>query len=455
MSDSTDLRRVAADTVWHSLAQHQQFKDKPPLHVVSAKGCFLQDSEGNQILDALAGLWCVNIGYGRAELGEIAAKQMTELSYLAPVMSHPSVAKMAQKLLDLLGIRGHVYFANSGSEANETAFKIARQFHMQNGSANKRRYKIISRHRAYHGSTLAAMSATGQAERKMGYEPLAPGFLHIPPPYPYRRHASMTVEEHGEFVAAMLEETINYEGAETVAAFIMEPMISGGGVIIPPDNYLSRVREICDRHGVLLIFDEVVSGFGRTGTMFGHQHWGVKPDILTTAKGIASGYMPLSACIVNEDIFEGFYGEPSELKHFRHVNTYSGHPVSTAVGLKNIEIIEEEQLADNAANMGAYIRQQLNAFAETNPYIGEVRGKGLLIGVEAVANKDSKEPLPSAKVASILATAKEQGVMLGRNGTTVPNLDNVIIMAPPLVLKQSEADQIVDAVKAGFERLLN
>ena len=234
----------------------------------------------------------------------------------------------------LLGWPGRVYFSSSGSEANEVAFKVARQYHMQSGKpGGETRYKIISRHRAYHGNTLGAMSATGQAERKIGYGPMAPGFIHVPPPYPYRAHPKLTPAEHGIACAQAIEETIIYEGPETVAAVLMEPIISGGGVLVPPDEYLPRVREICDEYGVLLIFDEVVSGYGRTGKLFGHDHWDVKPDIITMAKGLSSGYMPLAATAVQEYIFDVFMGEAGDLTHFRHINTFGGHPVSTAVGL--------------------------------------------------------------------------------------------------------------------------
>lgn len=445
-----DIRKVGVETVWHPMTQHQPFKDRPPVHMVKGEGCYLYDSDGNKTLDALAGLWCVNVGYGRKELADVAAEQMENLAYLAPMMTHDPVIKTAEKILNLLDMKGHVYFSCSGSEANEAAFKIARQYHLQSGEKNGgQRYKIISRHRAYHGNTLGAMSATGQAERKVGYAPLAPGFLHIPPPYPYRRHHKMTVEEHGEHVAQMLEDTINYEGAKTVAAFIMEPMISGGGVLVPPDNYARRIREVCDKHGVLLIFDEVVSGFGRTGKMFGHENWGVKPDIITFAKGLSSGYLPAGATAVNNRIFEAFYGDPSELQHFRQVNTYGGHPVSMAVAHKNIEIIEEENLTGNAAAVGNYLMEELSKL-ESHANVGEVRGKGLLIGLEMVADKDTKEPLDNGSMTKILATAKEHGVMLGRNGNTVPGLANILIMAPPLVMGKTEADEVINAIKAAL-----
>lgn len=446
-----DITKRGVDALWHPLTQHKLLKATPPLHVVKGEGCYLTDRDGKVYLDGLAGLWCVNVGYGRKELAEVAAEQMLTLPYLAPMMSHEPGILLACKLLELLGWEGHVYFSASGSEANEAAFKIARQYHLQTG--DPRRYKIISRHRAYHGNTLGAMAATGQAERKMGYDPMPPGFLHIPPPYPYRRHPKLTVDEHGEDAARWLDDTIRYEGAETVAAFVMEPMISGGGVLVPPDNYLSRVREICDAHGVLLIFDEIVTGVGRTGKMFGHWHWGVKPDIVTLAKGIGGGYVPLAATVVAEPIFEAFLGEPDELKHFRHINTYGGHPVSTAVALKNIEIVEREGLSDNAHAVGAYLQGRLGDLT-AHPNVGEVRGKGLLIGLELVEDKETKEPLGVERVSALLAHCKQEGgVMLGRNSNTVPGLANVVIAAPPLILREEEADAIVSALEGGLSRL--
>ena len=348
--------------------------------------------------------------------------------------------------------KGHVYFTSSGSEANEVAFKIARQYHLQAG--NPRKHKIISRHRAYHGNTLATMTATGQAERKIGYEPLAPGFLHVPPPYPYRKHPKLTLEEHGEECVKFLEDTIIYEGEETVAAFIMEPMISGGGVLIPPDNYLAGVREVCDRYNVLLIMDEVVSGFGRTGKMFGHEHWGVKADVFTFAKGMASGYMPVAATVVKEHIFEAFYGETSELKHFRHINTYGGHPVAAAVSLKNIDIVKQENLPANAAKMETYLRNRLSEFSD-HPLVGDIRGRGLLLGIELVSDKEKKTPLSLAQANGILQNCLKEGVLVMRNGNTVPGLGNILIMAPPLILKENEADQIVDAVGKSLNQALN
>ena len=442
------------DALWRPMTQHQVMRGKDaPSRIVRAEGCFLYDDQGKKHLDGLAGLWCVNVGYGRQELADVARDQMGELCYAAPVLTTGPAVELADKLQSLMGFeKGHTYFTSSGSEANETAFKISRQFHLQTG--NPRKYKIIARHRAYHGNTMATMTATGQAERKIGYDPMAAGFLHVPPPYPYRAHAKFTAEEHGEECAKFLEDTINYEGAETVAAFIMEPMISGGGVLVPPDNYLPRVREVCDKHGVMLILDEVVSGFGRTGQFFGHLHWGVKPDIITFAKGISSGYLPLAATVVRENIFEAFYGEPGTLRHFRQINTYGGHPVACAVGLKNIEIIERESLTENARSVGSYLQSKLEGLL-THPYVGDVRGRGLLLGVELVKDKESKEPMPADEANAIVQHCAKNGVMIGRNGNTIPGLCNVLIFAPPLVLQNSEADMIFDALSNALQQALN
>lgn len=268
------MAEMDLNSLWRPLTQHRALEQNRPVQIVKGEGSYLTDANGDTYLDAVAGIWCVNVGYGRKELADAAHEQMLNLPYLAPTMSHEPGVLLANKLLELLDMKGRVYFTSSGSEANEAAFKIAWQYHAQSGKSGAyARQKIISRHRAYHGNTMAALNATGQAERKMGYGPSVPGFIHIPPPYPYRRNEKLTPAEHGLECAKILEDTINYEGAESVAAFIMEPMISGGGVLIPPDEYLPAVREVCNRTGVLLIFDEVVAGFGRSGEMFGHQHW--------------------------------------------------------------------------------------------------------------------------------------------------------------------------------------
>ena len=441
-----------ADHLWRPMTQHQTLRGVVPPRMTSAKGCFITNEHGNRLLDACAGLWCVNVGYGRTEIADVARDQMAELNYLNPMMTTEPVVALAEKIQGLLGFNCHVYFSSTGSEANETAFKIARQYHLQAGNGGERRYKIISRYRAYHGNTMGAMAATGQAERKMGYEPGPAGFLHVMPPYPYRGHPKLTAEEHAEECARQLEETIIHEGAETVAAFIMEPMISGGGIIVPPDNYATLVREVCDRHGVLLIFDEVVSGFGRIGTMFGYEHWKAQADIYTFAKGLSSGYIPVAATVVKESIFEKFDGSLADNVHFRQVNTFGGHPVSSAVALKAIQIVEDENLTENARKMGDYMLDQFKQKLADHPYAGEVRGRGLLMGIELVEDRQTKVPLADQKVMGIVGDCIQNGVILGRNSNTIPGRCNVLLMAPPLIVNKDEADQIVDTVTTAVKR---
>ena len=454
MTSITELSQTGVDSLWHPLVQHKHFNDKPPMAVVKGEGSIITDQDGNEYLDAIAGIWCVNVGYGRQELAQVAYDQIMSLAYLNPTMVAEPTVKLAAKLLELVGMDGHVYFTPSGSEANEAAFKMAWQYHQQSGEPKGYlRRKIISRYRAYHGNTYAALSATGQAERKVGFGNQAAEFRHINPPYPYRRHPKLTPDEHGELVAQELEQTIIYEGAETVAAFIMEPMISGGGVLIPPDNYIPKVREICDKYGVLLIFDEVVSGFGRTGTMFGFQHWSAKPDIMVAAKGIASGYQAIAAAVASEKIYNAFLSEPGDLNHYRNINTYGGHPVAAAVALRNIEIIEREGLVGQAAKMGSYMQAQFEQLME-HPNVGEVRGKGMLFGIELVNDKESKEAIDPAKINQVIAKTKEAGVIIGKNGNTIPGLCNVLVLSPPLTLSESEADGIVAGIETGLKSIL-
>ena len=441
-----DLTQLDLQSLWHPLTQHRDLEQSPPLRIESGSGCFITAAGGRRYLDGVSGLWCVNVGHGRSELAEVAREQMEKLAYVPLTFSHEPAVRLAAKLLDLLDFEGRVYFSNSGSEANEAAIKIARQYHAQTRPLSRggKRTKIISRNRGYHGNTLGALSATGQQERRQDYEPLLPGFVFVDAPDPYRNPGD---------AAQALEDAILREGAESVAAFLMEPVIAGGGVLVPDDAYLPRVREICDRYGVLLILDEVVNGFGRTGEMFAHHHWGVLPDIITLAKGIASGYMPLAATVVRQRVFDAFRGDPGGLEHFRHVNTYGGHPVATAVGQRNIEIIEREGLVARARDTGAALLSRL-AKLRDHPNVGDVRGLGLLIGIELVEDRKTRRALDWQPLASIVRRCMERGVVIGRNTNTTPGLANVLIVAPPLIIEPDECALLADAVERSIREEL-
>jgi len=439
------------DALWRPLTQHQKLINNAPVLMKQGKGCHLIDEHGKTYLDALAGLWCVNVGYSRKELVEVANQQMQSLPYLSPVLSCEPTIALAEKIRQAVGQSGHVYFSASGSEANETAFKVVRQYHTQSGEPL--RHKIIGRYRAYHGNTLASLAAGGQAQRQLHYGPMPTGFLHIHPPNPYRKLANETVEEHGYRCADALEQMIIHEGPETIAAFIMEPIISGGGVLVPPDNYLPLVRRICDKYGVIMICDEVVSGFGRTGIQFGFEHWQTMPDIVTFAKGITSGYMPLAATFVKESIFEAFLGTGT-YDHLRHINTFGGHPTATAVGLRNIELIEEENLIGKAKSMGAQLLGSLTDLLADHHRVGDIRGKGLLIGVELVEDKLSKKPLADEKVAEVRTYCHNKGLLIGQSANTVHGFTNVLIICPPLIINGQEIEQLASTLHEAIKRTL-
>ncbi|WP_138420586.1 aspartate aminotransferase family protein [Aquibacillus sediminis] len=433
--------------IWHAMRKYNP--DAPPLIAEKAKGAWVTDIDGNQYLDGMSGLWCVNVGYGREELAEAAYQQLKELAYFPLSNSHVPAIQLGEKLNQLLDDDYVFFFSNSGSEANETAFKIARQYHQQTGNGSK--YKFISRYRAYHGNTMGALAATGQAQRKFSYEPLSPGFIHVSPPDGYRSPYAGTDEEIGKAYADEIERVITWELDETVAGVIMEPIITGGGVIIPPKNYLQRVREVCDRHGVLLIIDEVISGFGRTGETFGFMHEGINPDIITMAKGITSAYLPLSVTAVRADLFEAFK-QTEEYSHFRHVNTFGGSPAACAVALKNIEILETEGLIERSATLGAKLAEEMQEL-ESHPNVGDIRIRGLLMGIELVEDKQTKQPASAEMMGKVIGACKQKGLIIGKNGDTVAGFNNILTLSPPLAITDDDFAFIVKTVKEAIAQL--
>lgn len=431
--------------VWHPLAQHRALEQKPPLLLVAGSGATVRDASGKEYLDALAGLYCVNVGYGREEIARAAYEQMRQLAYYPHTQANVPAAEFADRLSRLVhGGLKHVYFVNSGTEANEAAYKFALQYHKQTGNPGK--YKIIGRYYAYHGTSLSTLAAGGIPDRKVKYEPMPQGFRHAPPPYCYRCPFKLEPSACGLACANYIEYMIEAEGAETVAAVVMEPIMSASGVLVPPDGYLPRVQEICRRHNVLLIIDEVINGFGRTGAWFAHQHYGVEPDILCVAKGISSAYLPLAATLVTDQVFAAFKGEVGEMRHAVQVNTYGGHPAACAAGLKNLEIMISEDLPRRSAEMGAYLLVRFQELQARHACIGDVRGKGLFLGLELVRDRGTRAPLDPAAVNKVAADLLEQGIIVGKSTWVIRGLYNSLIFSPPLVLTRAEADRIVAAL---------
>jgi taurine-pyruvate aminotransferase len=439
---STLIQQADLDHVWHGSLQHHGLAASAPLWIERAEGCYVWDHEGRRYLDAMAGLWCVNVGYGRKAIADAVYEQMQKLAFYPLTQSHGPAAALAEQLTGKLPaglIR--VFFTNSGSEAVETALKMARQC-ARRLRPGQPRYKIIARHRAYHGLTMGALSATGQPLRKQRFEPLVPGFVHVAPPDRFRCGFCAGAESCTLACADEFERAIRFEGPETVAAIIVEPVIGGGGIFPSPAGYLERLREICDRFGVLLIFDEVITGFGRTGKLFALEHSGVTPDILVLAKGITSGYLPLGATVAHQRVFEAFLSADDPTAKFTHLSTFGGHPASCVAALANLDILCGERLWENSARTGAYLLEQLRGIDDRR--IGEVRGVGLLIGMELV---NGKEPLPDAEMAAILKKIRERGVIAGRNSDTVAGYGNVLALSPPLILDTAQADEIVSAIR--------
>ncbi|MDR5683510.1 MAG: aspartate aminotransferase family protein [Armatimonadota bacterium] len=417
---------------------HDPAEQADAVVTVQGQGAVLRDADGREYIDGLSSLWNVNVGHGREELADAAARQMAQLAYASAYagLTNEPAARLAERLLSLSyrGLSG-VYFTTGGAESNETAFKIARYYWKRRGLPDKT--KIVSRHHAYHGVTLAAMSATGIPAYHRMFAPTVPGFVHVPPPYPYREEGS---------AAEALEEAIVREDPQTVAAFIAEPVIGAGGVIPPDGDYFPRVREICDRHGVLLIADEVITGFGRTGRWFALEHWGVRPDIVTFAKGVTSAYLPLGGIMVSEQIHRTILDAPAA-ERFMHAATYSAHPTCCAVALRNLDILEGEGLVERAAVLGRRLLDGLRTLGDL-PRVGDVRGLGLMCGIELVEDQDTKEPALGSG-ARVLAQARRRGLLTrmraGQRGDHP--IGDVVCVAPPFVVSESQVDRIVDILR--------
>jgi len=452
---AAELVKADQEHLIHPL--HHPIDNAEPMILVRGRGATITDIGGRDYLDGLAGLWNVNVGHGRTELAEAAAAQMKEIAYFSAYAGSSNVPAitLASRLVELAGDGMHgVFFACGGAEANESAFKTARFYWKARGKPDK--VKIIARHNAYHGVTLQAMSATGMAAYWKMFEPRVPGFVHVPTCYPYRQQGVRPGGTAGEAAAREIEEAIVREGPDTVAAFIGEPIHGGGGVLYPTEDYWPRVREVCTRHDVLLIADEVITGFCRTGRWFAMHHWNVKPDIRSFAKGVTSGYLPLGGIMVSKAIKEAMDSVKPE-DRWMHAYTYSGHPTCCAVALANLDIMERERLWERAAAMGDRLHAGLKATLGDHPHVGDIRGgKGLLAAVELVQDRATQANFPAdRKVAARLqAEMVKRGVLTRTRAVAGPHpaSGDSVFFSPPLVVSGEEVDRIVavtrDALKA-------
>jgi adenosylmethionine-8-amino-7-oxononanoate aminotransferase len=425
----------------HHVRDHEH-----PILVVEGRGEMLTDADGKQYIDGLSSLWNVNAGHGRKELAEAAATQMAKLSFASAYVGASNIPsiQLAEKLVKLAyPSTSGVYFTTAGAESNESAFKIARYYWKLRGKPDK--VKIFSRIHAYHGLTMAAMSATGMAVYHKSFGPLVPNFLQVPAPYPYRWPGN---DDPGIGAADAFEQALLREGPDTVAAIIAEPVMGAGGVIVPPPTYFPRLREICDRHGILLIADEVITGFGRTGRWFALGHWGVEPDLVSFAKGVTSAYLPLGGVLISRKVHQVMLEAPPDQK-FMHAATYSGHPACCAVGLRNIELIEQENLVERAAVMGRRLLAGLESLRDLSN-VGDVRGLGMMCGVELVEEKKTRAPAIGLG-GRVAREALARGLIIRlRGGSADPAIGDTICVAPPLMTPHETIDRITDILRSSI-----
>ncbi len=441
---TAELRALDATYHLHPFTDNKALAEQGVRVITRAEGVYLWDSDGNKILDGFAGLWCVNVGYGRQELVAAASKQMSELPYYnlffrtttKPVIDlSKAIAEVAPAGM------GHVFFTGSGSEANDTVLRMVRRYWDLMGKPNKK--TVISRRNAYHGSTVAGASLGGMDYmHKQGDLPI-PGIVHIEQPYWYGLGGELSPDEFGLKAAGWLEDKIKQLGPDKVAAFIGEPIQGAGGVIIPPATYWPEIQRICRKYDILLITDEVICGFGRTGSWFGCQHFGIQPDLMPIAKGLSSGYLPIGGVIVGDRVANVLVAAGGD---FNHGFTYSGHPVCAAVALENIRILQREGIVENVKNrLGPYFKKALETLTD-HPLVGEVRSVGLLGAVELVKNKATRERFP--KPGSTGTVCRDHAL---RTGLVLRATGDTMLMSPPLVISEQQLDEMLQKTRTALD----
>ena len=437
-------------SLFHPFTSIQQHLEEGPLIITGADGIRIVDDQGKSYIDAMAGLWCVNVGYGRSELIDAMTEQAKKLPYyhsFASSSNEPAI-ELAERLLAIApGSPARGFFANSGSEANDTQIKIVRYYNNALGRPLKK--KILSRHGAYHGVTLGATSLSGLKPMHDVFDLPLPGFLHLSAPHHYRiAPDDATEEQFSDLLGAELEELIDREGGDTIAAMIAEPVMGAGGVIVPPKGYFERIAPILEAHDILLIVDEVICGFGRLGTAFGSHHFDLKPDLVSIAKGLTSGYIPMSGCIVSEKVWEVLRDDSAERGPFSHGYTYSAHPIAAAVAVANLEIMRSESLFGRAAENGGYFQERLRSVVGSHPLVGEVRGIGLMAGMELVADRETREAFDAP-----LLVGKRLSMIMQREGLISRAMRDTLAFSPPLIVERDDLDEILSIVSRSLDEL--
>lgn len=446
MRDKNFLTENNAKPLWHPMAHPAEMRAHPPRIIMKGEGVHVTDIDGRTTLDAVGGLWNVNLGYSCDPIKKAIADQLNELPYYSGfrgTSTGPAI-ELAYELTEWFKPEGMVrtFFTSGGSDSVETALRLARQYWKIKGQSD--RTKFLALKKGYHGTHFGGASVNGNANFRRNYEPLLPGVFHIPSPWPYRNpFGESDPARLAQLCAAALEDEIAFQSPDTIAAFIMEPVLGAGGVIVPPENFMRLVRDICDRHGILMISDEVVTGFGRTGAWSGARLWGVQPDMMTIAKAITSGYFPLGATLINEKIAEAFESDATSFGSIGHGYTYSGHPVGCAAGIAALAETKRLKLDANAAACGEKLADALNRLKSKHAIVGDVRSKGLMAAIELVSDRATKTAADKKTMAKIADGVYDAGVMIRVSG-------NNIILSPPLILTPADITKIADAISAGL-----
>ncbi len=452
-NDMTAIIEADRAHIWHHLLQHKPLETNDPRIIVEGKGIKVWDANGKEYIDAVSGgVWTVNVGYGRTRIADAVRDQLVKMNYFSQSAGSIPGSQFCERLLSKMPGLSRVYFSNSGSEANEKVYKMVRQIGHQHCGGKKT--KILYRDRDYHGTTITTLSAGGQKHRNTDYGPFTPGFIEVPHCLEYR--AQWDVENYGERAADAIEEVILREGPDEIGLLCLEPVTAGGGVIPPPEGYWQRVQEICAKYEIMLHIDEVVCGLGRTGTWFGYQHYGVVPDFVTMAKGVASGYAAISVTVTTEAVFEKFKSNADDpLNYFRDISTFGGCTAGPAAALENMAIIEEEGLLDNTTRMGDRMVANLRELMNKHRIIGDVRGKGLFVGAELVRDRTTKEPVDEKAVAAVVADCGVQGVIIGATNRSVPGFNNTLCFSPALIATPDDIDAITQAVDKALTKVFS